>query len=111
MSHKFVNTENNWTFERGLKSGIDVSFYVSVVIMQRNQFFPQNRTIDTFHRPTVRNAQCKTGSENYPDARLNCNYTIDLFSQAYGKFICCFRHLDNFKDLQQNITQKDFVTS
>ena len=45
--------------------------------MQRDQFNQQHQNIDTFYRPSVRNAQCKTGSDKIPDTGTNCNYAID----------------------------------
>ena len=57
------------------------------------------------------NAQCIIGSEKFPDAGLNCNYAIETYSQAYGEFVPCFRHLTKDNILPPYITQKNIVTS
>ena len=40
--------------------------------MQRDQFYQQQQNKDTFHRPSVLNAQCNIGSGSFADARINC---------------------------------------
>ena len=79
--------------------------------MQRDQFNQQHQNNDTFHRPSVVNAQCKIGSKKFPDAGINCFYAIDKYSRAYGENLSCFIHLSKHKILQPYITEKDFVTS
>ena len=66
-----VTTEDNWTFELVVRSNIDVSIFVLGDFMRRDQFNQQQRNNDTFYRPTVVNAQCIVGSENFPDAGIN----------------------------------------
>ena len=78
-----VTTESNWTFELGVRDGVDVPFYVIVGFMQRDQFFQQHQNNDKLCRPSVVNAQNIIGSEKFPDAAINCNYAIDEYSQAY----------------------------
>ena len=68
--------------------------------MQRVRFNQQYQNNDTFFRPSVVNAQGFNGSEKYPDSGINCNYSIDQTSQAYGEIVSCFRPLG-----------KDFITS
>ena len=76
---KDVTTENNWTFELGVGDGIDIPIYVIVGLMQRDKFNQQHQNNDTFYRPSVVNAQCKIGSENFSDAGGNCDYAIDKY--------------------------------
>ena len=54
---KVVTTENNWTFELGVRDGIDIPIYVIIEFMQRDQFNQQHQNNDTFYRPSVVNAQ------------------------------------------------------
>ena len=108
-SYTKYTIESNWTFELGLPSGFDFHFCVIVGFMQRDQFKQQQQNNDTFHRPTVVNAQSITFSEKYPDEG-NCNFAIDKYSQACGGIVCCFRHLAKDNILQPLITQKDFIT-
>ena len=61
---KVVTNENNWTFALGVGDGIDIPIYVTVGFIQRDQFNQQHQNNDTFHRPSVVNAQCIIGSEN-----------------------------------------------
>ena len=61
--------------------------------MQRDQFNQYHQNIDIFYIPSVVDAQCIVGSEKFPDAGIYCNYAIDKYSQAYGEFVSCFRHL------------------
>ena len=82
---KDVTNKNNCTFELGVGSGIDIPIYVKIGFMQRDQFNQQHQTNDTFHRPSVVNAQCIIRSENFPDAGINCNCDFDRYSQAYGE--------------------------
>ena len=79
--------------------------------MQRDQFNQQNQKNDTLYRPSAVNAQCITGSEEIPDAGVNCNHAIDEYSHAYGEIVSCFRHSSKGNILQPYITQKDFITS
>ena len=110
-SMKGVTTENDWIFELGVEDGIDVSIYVKVGFMQRDQFNQQPQNNDTFYGPSVVNAQCVISSEKFPDAGINYNYAIDKCSQAYGGVVSCFRHLAKDNILQPYIyNQKDFVT-
>ena len=108
---KDVTTENNWTFELGVGDGIDIPIYVIVGFMQRDQFNQQHQNNDTFYRPSVVNAQSILGSEELPDAGINCNYAFDKYSQAYGEIVSCFRHLAKDNILQPYIPQKDFISS
>ena len=105
---KEVTIDNNWTFELGVGDGIDIHIYVVVKLMQRDQFNQQHQGKDAFYRPSVINAHCIIGSENYTDAGKNCNYAIDNNSQAYGKIVSCFRHSAKDKILQPYITQEVF---
>ena len=106
-----ITTEKYWTFELGVADSIDVPIYVKVGLMQRDQFNRQHQNIDTFCRPSVVDAQCIIGSENFSDAGRSCNYAIDKWSQAYGKIVSCFRHLAKDIIVQPYFTQKDFITS
>ena len=56
-------------------------------------------------------AQCIIGSEEDPDAGINCNYAVNIYSQAYGENVSCFRYLAKNDNSQPYITQKDFITS
>ena len=103
---KDVTTEKNWTFELGVGDGVDIHIYVIVGFVQRDQFNQQYQNNDTFYRPSVVNAQCIIGSEKVPDAGINCNYSIDKYSQAYGEIVSCFRHLAKIITLQPYFTQK-----
>ena len=108
---KDVTTQNNWTFELGVRVGIDIPVYVIVGSMQRDQLNQQHQNNYTFYRSTVVNAQCIIGSEKFPYAGKICNYAIDKYSQAYGENVSCFRHLARDNNLQPYITQKVFITS
>ena len=108
---KDVLTENNWTFELGVGDGSDISIHVIVAFKRRDQFNQQHQNFDTFHRPSVVNAQCIVASEKLPDAGINCNYAIDKSSQAYGEIVSCFGNLAEDITLQPYITQKDFLAS
>ena len=79
--------------------------------MQRDQFNQQHQINDTFYRPSVVNAQCNIVIENVPDAGIDCNYAIDLYSQAYGEIVSCFRYLAKDYILEPYITQKNFISS
>ena len=79
---KDVTTEKIWTVELSVGDGMDVPIYVIVGFMQRDQINKQHQNNDTFYRPSVVNAQCTIGSENIPDAGINCNHAIDKYSQA-----------------------------
>ena len=108
---KNVTIENIWAFNFVVGDGVDIPTYVIVGFVQRDQFNQQHQNNDIFYRPSVVNAQCIIGSENFPDARITCNYSFDNYSEAYAEIVSCFRHLakDNF--LQPYITQKCFITS
>ena len=108
---KDVTTENIWTFELGVGAGFHIPIYVIVRFMQRDLFNQQHQNNDTFYRPSVVNAQCLTGCENFPDARIHCNYAIDEYSQAYAETVSCFRHLAKDNIFQLYSTEKVFVTS
>ena len=54
---KNVTTRKIWSFQLGVKIGIDVVYYVIVGFMQIDQFGQQHQDIDTFYRPTVVIAQ------------------------------------------------------
>ena len=108
---KDVTTESNWTFELGIGDGIDILIYVIVGFMQRDQFNQQHQKNDTLYKPGVVDAQCIIGSEKFPDAGFICNYSIDKYSQAYGKIVSRFRPLAKDNIVQPYITQKDFKTS
>ena len=53
-----VTTEKIWIFELSVGDGIDVSIYVIVGFMHRDQFNHYHQTNDTFYRPNVKNDQC-----------------------------------------------------
>ena len=89
---KDVTTENNWVSKLGVGKGIDIPIHVIVEIMQKNQFNHQHQNNDTFHKPSLLNAQFVMGSEKYQDAGINCTYAVNKCSQAYGAFVSCFRH-------------------
>ena len=88
-----MTTRNNWSFELGVGNGVDIPIYIILGFMQRGQFNQQHRNKDTFYRSTVVNAQAMIGSENVPDAGINCNCAIDKNLQTYGKIVACFRNL------------------
>ena len=100
-----VTSENIWTFELGVKSGIDVPIHKIVGFMQREQFNLQQKN-DTFYRPTAVNAQCITVSEKYPDAEKNFTYDVEKNQQAHGEIVSCFRHSAQDNISKPNITQK-----
>ena len=52
-----VTTENNWNFELGVRSGIDIPFFVIVGFIQRDQCTQQHQNNDTFYRRSVLNAE------------------------------------------------------
>ena len=108
---KDVTNENNWSFALGVGYAFDIPMYVIVGFMQRDQFNEQHQNNDIFCKPNVVNAQCIIGSEKFPDAGIICNYAIDEYSQAYGEFFSCLRHLAKDNILKPYITQKDFITS
>ena len=97
---KEVTTENVWTFELDVGDGVDILIYVIVRFMQRDKFNQHYKNIDTFYGPCVVNAQCIIRIEKCPDAGIKCNYAIDRYSQAYGEFVSCFRHLAKDKFLR-----------
>ena len=105
---KDVTTGKNRTFELGVGEVIDRPIYVIVGFMQGDQFNQQHQKNDKLYRPSVAKAQCIVGSEKVPDAGINCNYTIDKNSQAYGEIVCCFRKLAKDNILQPYISQKGF---
>ena len=45
---------------------------------------------DVFHRPTISRAQRNIGTKNYVYTSIYCDYLIDQFSQAYGRFVSRF---------------------
>ena len=57
--------------------GIDIPIYVRVGFMERGLFNQQHQFNDRFYRRSLVKAQCIFVSENFPDARLNCNCAID----------------------------------
>ena len=108
---KDTTIENNWTFELGVGNGVDAPLYIRVGFVQRDQFNQQQQNIDTFYRASVANTQCTIGSEQFPDAGINCKFAIDKYSQAYEENVSCIRHSAKDNILQPYITQKDFISS
>ena len=108
---KDVTTENNWTFELGLRDGIDLPIYGIVGFLQRDQFNQQHQITDRFYRPSIVNAQCIIGNEKFPDAGIKCKYAIDKKSEVYVEFVSCIKHLAKGNILQPYKTQKSFLTS
>ena len=108
---KDVTAENNWTFELGVKSGIDVPIYLKIGFMQKDQFNQQHQNVDTLNRPNVVNAQCKIGSESHSNAGIKRNYATDKYSEAYGEDVSLFGHLAKDNILRPYTTQKDFINS
>ena len=74
---KDVTIENNWTLGLGVGDSVDLPIFVIVGFMQTYQFNQQHQNKGTFYRPSVVNAQCIIGSENFPDVGENCNHAID----------------------------------
>ena len=60
--------------------------------MQGGQFSQQQK-IDTFHRPTVVNAQCFKGGKSYPQTAINCFYAIKKNSLAKAKLVSRIRNV------------------
>ena len=85
--------------------------YVTVGFTQRAQFNQRRQNNDTFHKPSVVNAPCHIGTEQFPDARIIFNYANDKYSQACDEIVSSFRHLAKNDILQPHFTQKDIVTS
>ena len=105
---KDMTTEKIWSFELGVRNGIDVPIYIIVGFMERDQFNLHYQNNDICYRPSVVNAQAIIGSEKFLDAGINCNYANDKLSQAYGEHVSWFRHLAKDDILYTYFTQKDF---
>ena len=94
---KDVNTNNNWTFGLG-HSGESTPTFVIVGLQAGNKIDSQTHDNATFDSFSVSNAVCKTGSEKYPDDRIECDYDRDKYDQAYSE-IENFYHLKSETNL------------
>ena len=108
---KELTTENNWTSELAVGHIVDTPIYVVIGFTKRDQINQQHQNKDTFHRPSVVNAQCNIAIEKFPDAGINCKYASDKYSKKYGEIVSCFRHLAKDNTLKPYITQEGFITS
>ena len=108
---KEVNTQNLWTFELGVKEGINVPIRIYVVFQQNDRQHIQSSNNDTFYRMPVTSAQCFTGTERYRDSANLLNYNDDDYSQAYGQIKEVFKALTKDIILQPFITEDDFRSS
>ena len=110
---QIVTTEKNWTFEEGVKSWAGVPNYVVFVFFSKRIISSTTPKKDTFHRPTISNAQCILFSYKTTDAGITCQNALGKYSQACGGYFSCF--LQSYKKtdstLQHWITKKDFVSS
>ena len=77
--------------------------------MQRDQLNQHHQNNDTSYRPSVVNAQCIIGSENYPDAKNICSYAIDKYPPAYGGIASCFTFFVKDRILHRFITQEKIL--
>ena len=68
----------------------------------------QPRNNDRFCIPPVMNAQSIISTDKHPDGGVRCVCYFDLFVQAHGKILSCFRHSSKANILQSHVTQNDF---
>ena len=84
-STKEVTIQRDLSFELGAQSGIDVTIYVIVGLEQGNYFIQQQRNNDSFHRPTVVNAQCIIDSEKIQKLEQSVNMIMTKFPKLMGE--------------------------
>ena len=129
VSQKQVDTNNQWIFELGVKSGDELPIYAIIAFQNENRFSPdqmQNNAI--FDRPDIIECSCVIGSTKFPDTN---EYQIDFERNKYNdlynevrRFYKDFLHgegspyisIKDFKELYPFVifdlrNQKDVVSS
>ena len=82
VSQKQVDSNNQWIFELGVKSGDELPLYAMIAFQNQDRVSPdqmQNNAI--FDRPDIIEASCVIGSTKYPDTN---EYQVDFERKKYN---------------------------
>ena len=109
VSQKQVDSNNQWGFELGVKSGDELPIFAIIAFQNQNRFTPnqlQNNAV--FDRPDIIKASCHIGAVKFPDTN---EYQVDFQRNKYNDLYNEIRRF--YKDFIKGegspyITYKDF---
>ena len=108
---KEINNQKLWNLELGSHKNMNVHIWIIIGFQQRDRQDSQILNEDNFFRLSVVNAQCITGTENYPDAGILLIYDDEYYSQGYAHIKQVFRALTKNDILQPCISDDHFRSS
>ena len=84
--YKNVLNATNILFDLGMESGMERSQYI-IIDFENNKVNEQTHDASTFHIMNVTECYCKIGSELYPEDRMNINYVINNYNEAFKEIV------------------------
>ena len=106
---KNVDTNNNWTFELGQSENLN-PVYIIVGFMQQNKLNSQVHNNSVFDTLPIIQAQCKIGSENFPENGIMCDYSRYNYCDAYYEVEKFFTYQTETDFLKPIIDYNNFRT-
>ena len=84
--YKNVPNATNFLFDLGMESGMERPQYI-IIGFGNNNVNEQTYDASTFHIMSVTECYCKTGSEFYPEDRMNINYGTNNYNEAFKESV------------------------
>ena len=84
--YKNVPNATNFLFDHGMESGMERPQYI-IVGFENNTVNEQTHDASTFDVMNVTECYCKIGSEFYPEDKMNINYGINNYNEAFKEIV------------------------
>ena len=84
--YKNVPNATNFLFDLGMESGMETPQYI-IIGFEKNNVNEQTHDASTFHIMNVTKCYCKIDSEFYLEDRMNINYGINIYNEAFKEIV------------------------
>ena len=80
---KPINANRKWTFEIGQETSIDIPLQIIVGFQSIERLQSQTQNNGVFDQLNITSAQCRIGTDRYPDQPYTLDYTRNKYNDAY----------------------------
>ena len=109
--YKNVPNAINFLFDLGMEKGMERPQYV-IVGFENNNVNEQTHDAITFDVMNVTECYCKTGSEFYPEDRMNINFGTNNYNEAFKEIVSFNKDYNGLPhNIKQYINHRTFKSS